>query len=148
MICYDREFPESARILMLKGAEIILVPNASTLHPIHLEQFRLRAYENMVGVAMTNYAESNNGHSVAYDPRAFAEGKARDTLVVAAGEEEGIYLASFDMERIREYRRRETSGNAFRRPHRYGLLTSCEVSDPFVRVGADGQAYHQARRQA
>ena len=30
MICYDREFPESARILMLKGAEIILVPNACT----------------------------------------------------------------------------------------------------------------------
>ena len=28
MICYDREFPESARILMLKGAESILVPNA------------------------------------------------------------------------------------------------------------------------
>ncbi len=28
MICYDREFPESARILMLKGAELILVPNA------------------------------------------------------------------------------------------------------------------------
>ena len=28
MICYDREFPESARILMLKGAEIILTPNA------------------------------------------------------------------------------------------------------------------------
>jgi len=123
MICYDREFPESARILMLKGAEIILVPNASTLYPIHLEQFRLRAYENMVGVAMTNYAESNNGHSVAFDPIAF------------------------DMERIREYRRRETSGNAFRRPHRYGLLTSCEVRDPFVRVGSDGQAYHQTRRR-
>jgi len=31
MICYDREFPESARILMLKGAEIILVPNACPL---------------------------------------------------------------------------------------------------------------------
>ena len=28
MICYDREFPESARILMLQGAEIVLVPNA------------------------------------------------------------------------------------------------------------------------
>lgn len=28
MICYDREFPESTRILMLKGAELILVPNA------------------------------------------------------------------------------------------------------------------------
>ena len=31
MICYDRGFPESARILMLKGAELILVPNASDL---------------------------------------------------------------------------------------------------------------------
>jgi predicted amidohydrolase len=28
MICYDRESPEGARILMLKAAEIILVPNA------------------------------------------------------------------------------------------------------------------------
>ena len=28
MICYDREFPESARILMLRGAELVLVPNA------------------------------------------------------------------------------------------------------------------------
>ena len=28
MICYDREFPESARVLMLQGAEVILVPNA------------------------------------------------------------------------------------------------------------------------
>ncbi len=26
MICYDREYPESARMLMLRGAEIILVP--------------------------------------------------------------------------------------------------------------------------
>ena len=29
MICFDREFPESARILMLNGAELILVPNAA-----------------------------------------------------------------------------------------------------------------------
>jgi len=27
MICFDREFPESARLLMLNGAEIILTPN-------------------------------------------------------------------------------------------------------------------------
>ncbi len=29
MICYDREYPESARILMLKGAGVILIPNDS-----------------------------------------------------------------------------------------------------------------------
>ena len=38
MICYDRDFPESARILILKGAEIILVPNACRMTKIRLEQ--------------------------------------------------------------------------------------------------------------
>lgn len=28
MICYDREFPECARLLMLLGAELVLSPNA------------------------------------------------------------------------------------------------------------------------
>src|SRR5207248_3562831 len=71
MICYDREFPESARILMLKGAEIILTPNACDMNAHRLGQFRARADENMVGVAMANYAKPGYGHSVAYDPIAF-----------------------------------------------------------------------------
>ena len=33
MICYDREYPESARILMLKGAEIILYHGHHGRHP-------------------------------------------------------------------------------------------------------------------
>ncbi len=40
MICYDREFPESARILMLKGAELILVPNACPMEINRLSQLR------------------------------------------------------------------------------------------------------------
>ena len=44
MICYDREFPESARILMLKGAELILVPNACPMEINRLSQLRERAY--------------------------------------------------------------------------------------------------------
>lgn len=55
MICYDREFPESARILMLKGAEIILVPNACPMEINRISQLRARAYENMVGIATVNY---------------------------------------------------------------------------------------------
>jgi len=42
MICYDREFPESARILMLKGAEIILTPNACALETKYGRSFRPR----------------------------------------------------------------------------------------------------------
>lgn len=57
MICYDREFPESARILMLKGAEIILVPNACPMEINRISQLRARAYENMVGIATVNYPE-------------------------------------------------------------------------------------------
>lgn len=55
MICYDREFPESARVLMLKGAELILVPNACPIDPARFHQLAARAYENMTGVAMANY---------------------------------------------------------------------------------------------
>jgi predicted amidohydrolase len=147
MICYDREFPESARILMLKGAEMILTPNACTLEIHRLGQFRARAYENMVGVAMANYAAPNaNGHSVAYDPIAFDAQGSRDTTVVAAGEEEGIYLARFDLDALRDWRTREIWGNAFRRPHRYAALTSFAVDEPFRRVDEAGRPYDAATR--
>ena len=55
MICYDREFPESARILMLKGAELLLVPNACPMELNRLAQLRGRAYENMLAIATCNY---------------------------------------------------------------------------------------------
>jgi predicted amidohydrolase len=148
MICFDREFPESARILMLKGAEIILIPNACEMEANRLGQLRARAYENMVGVALANYAApQQNGHSVAYHPLAFSEeGRSRDTLVVEAGEEEGIFLAAFDLDALRTWRQREVWGGAFRRPHRYGLLTSREVAPPFVRVDAHGERYDWSER--
>lgn len=58
MICYDREFPESARLLMLKGAEIPLVPNACPMEINRLAQLRARAFENMVGIATVRYMET------------------------------------------------------------------------------------------
>ena len=138
MICFDREFPESARILMLKGAELILTPNACRLEANRIGQFRARAYENMVGVAMANYAApQENGHSVAFDAVAFdANEDAVETLIVEAGEGEGVYPAEFDMDRIRAYRESEVWGNAFRKPSRYGILTSADVEPPFVRASA------------
>ena len=68
MICADREFPESARLLALHGAEVLLVPNACGLVPAQLRQFRTRAVENVLTVTMANYAnDDGNGLSVAYD---------------------------------------------------------------------------------
>ena len=138
MICYDREFPESARILMLKGAEIILVPNACPMEINRLSQLRARAYENMVGIATVNYPYGQpdcNGHSSAFDgisyrPKDFG---SRDTLVIEAGEREGIYMADFPLEEIREYRSREVHGNAYRHPKKYKQLLSEEIQEPFIR---------------
>jgi predicted amidohydrolase len=139
MICYDREFPESARMLMLQGAELILTPNACTLDDQRIGQFKARAFENMVGVAMANYAApQNNGRSVAFDAvvHQIPNGESRDTTIVEAGEEEGVYIAPFDLDSIRSYRERETWGNAYRRPRLYGLLTDTSVAPPFVRPDA------------
>lgn len=139
MICYDREFPESARILMLKGAEIILVPNACPMEINRISQLRGRAYENMTGIATVNYPESQpdcNGHSTAFDGIAYRpqDSGSRDTLIVEAGGSEGIYPADFPIDAMREYRAREVHGNAYRRPKKYGLLLSDKVEEPFIRA--------------
>ena len=138
MICYDREFPESARILMLKGAEIILVPNACPMEINRISQLRARAFENMVGIATVNYPKGKpdcNGHSTAFDGIAYKidEPYSRDTLIIEAGEEEGIYIATFDIEELRKYRSREVHGNAYRQPAKYKILLSEEKQEPFIR---------------
>lgn len=56
LICYDREFPEAARLLMLHGAELVLVPNACGIDDNRMAQLRTRSFENMFAVAMANYA--------------------------------------------------------------------------------------------
>lgn len=139
MICYDREFPESARILMLQGAEIVLVPNACPMEINRLSQLRGRAYENMMGIATCNYPAGHpdcNGHSSAFDGVAYLPDLAgsRDTCLMEAGEAEGIYLADFDMDMLRSYRAAEVHGNAYRRPECYGLLLDRRVDPPFVRA--------------
>lgn len=138
MICYDREFPESARILMLKGAEILLVSNACPMEINRISQLRGRAYENMVGIATVNYPDAQpdcNGHSTAFDGIAYRpqdEG-SRDTLFMEADESEGIFMADFPIDEIREYRSREVHGNAYRHPAKYKLLVAEEIREPFIR---------------
>jgi len=139
MICYDREFPESARILMLKGAELILTPNASTLDKKAISQFQTRALENAVGVAMTNYPKPfQNGHSCAFNSRG-------DKLLIA-GEHEGIFIVPFNIIKIREHRMKTINGNAFRRPDKYHLLASPSVDSVFIRENGLGVKFIREKR--
>lgn len=129
MICFDREFPESARILMLKGAEVILAPNACPMEINRLSALRTRAYENMVAVATCNYPAGQpdcNGHSTVFDGVAWLSGEpgVRDMCILEAPEDEGIYVAGIDLDMLRTYRASEVMGNKFRHPGVYGVL--CE----------------------
>lgn len=138
MICYDREFPESARILMLKGAEIVLVPNACPMEMNRLSQLRGRAYENMIGIAVCNYPDTVpdcNGHSNAFDGVAYLPELpgSRDMCILEADGAEGIFIADFDMDMIRSYRKEEVHGNAFRHPKKYRLLIEEDIKEPFIR---------------
>lgn len=138
MICYDREFPESARILMLKGAELILVPNACPMEINRLSQLRARAYENMLAVATCNYPETVpdcNGGSSVFDGVAYLPGleDSRDTCILQADGKEGIYIAELDIDMLREYRESEVHGNAYRRPDKYKLLLNNMIEKPFIR---------------
>lgn len=128
MICYDREFPESARVLMMKGAELLLVPNACPMENNRLSQLRGRTYENQIAIATCNYPASHrgcNGHSTLFDGVIYhtETGAPRDMLVCETGEEEGIFLAELDVDLLREYRNREKCGLKNRRPELYGILT-------------------------
>jgi predicted amidohydrolase len=137
MICFDLLFPEAARALMLAGAEVILVPNASRNDENHRICLRARSVENMVAVAQTNYAAPQQGGlSVAFDAVSYEwdrDGAVLDPTVIQAGSGEGIHIAQFDLDRIRAFREAETQGDAYRKPAAYSALVRATARPPFQR---------------
>lgn len=128
MICFDREFPESARILMLRGAELILAPNACPMEINRLSALRTRAYENMLAVATCNYPAGQpdcNGHSTLFDGVPWLEDEpgVRDMCVFEAPEAEGIFIAELDLDQLRRHRTRDVMGDCYRHPEKYGPIT-------------------------
>jgi N-carbamoylputrescine amidase len=115
MICADREFPEAATELMLNGAELIIVPNACTWDEIRTAGLKTRAFENLVGIAMTNYPGPGNGSSQAHSCVAWRAGQTVDTLIAKTGEQEQILLATFDIDDIRGFRKTELWRMDYRR---------------------------------
>lgn len=118
---------------MLKGAEIILVPNACNMSKISLEQLKVRAYENMVGIVTVNYA-NYGGKFSAYSPIVRDINKnALDSEMLVMSDNEDIGIVQFNMNEIRDYRSRETLGDAYRKPYAYKELIEDNVQEPFIR---------------
>jgi deaminated glutathione amidase len=73
MTCYDLRFPELARELVRRGAELLVVPSAWVAGPLKVEHWRTlvtaRAIENTVYVAAAGQPGPRyTGHSLVVDP--------------------------------------------------------------------------------
>lgn len=107
-ICYDRHFPECARILALRGAEILFNPSATTTgksqYLWELEQ-PAQAVANGVFIGANNRVGTEKpwefgefyGSSYFVDPR----GKI---LVRGSAHKDELVIADLDLEQIREVR--------------------------------------------
>ena len=90
----------------------------------------------MTAIATVNYsAPDQDGHSSVFDGMVFEQdgqpnGQPRDQLIFEAGDGEGVYLAALDLDALREYRGRETMGDAYRKPGAYRRLMSDEQGVP------------------
>ena len=136
MICFDREFPESARVLALLGAELVLVPNACVFDDHRTMQMQTRAFENKVALAMTNYPDTHiggNGSSLAVSPIAWEldgtnpRSQYRETLMLRTGPGPGIHYCEFDLDAIRHYRENAIWGTTFRQPQTYDILIDSKL---------------------
>ncbi len=54
LICFDRRLPETARILAIKGAQLIMIPSWGTYGEMNDAMMRTRAAENAVWVAFVH----------------------------------------------------------------------------------------------
>jgi len=94
-ICWDHFFPESTRILTMKGAELICVPT----HGFQLERSVARAVENGVFFA---FAYTHRSGTMIVGPGQSAQHAEGDHIsgpagpILAAGEEKGYAVADID----------------------------------------------------
>lgn len=105
-ICYDIEFPETARALAIAGADLVLVPTA-LMPPYDVVADHLiptRAYENQVFIAYANHCGSEDG--LAYIGKSSICGP--DGAVLAkAGDGPALITATIDPAHQAEIRARD-----------------------------------------
>jgi len=132
-VCWDQWYPETARAMMLMGAELLFYPTAigSEPHDTSLDTARLwrRA---MVGHAVSNVVPIVAANRVGVEPKgaeggqtfygtSFIADERGDILAELGREEEGVITATLDLDRVKRHR---AAFGFFRdrRPDLYGRL--------------------------
>ena len=130
-ICYDLEFPEPARVLCLRGAEMLLTMTAhwrgtgtvGTSENFIRTIYSARALENRIPVVLCNrvgYDPSLDDHFVGLSRIVDADGM---TIASLADDREGMIVATLD---LNEQRRKRQNYNYFRdrKPLLYGDMVA------------------------
>jgi len=97
MICYDWRFPEAARTLALKGADLIVCPSNLVTH-IWSKVILARAIENKVYLAVVNRIgrESNNAEELFFNGESVILGYNGERLAKASVEGEEVIIADIE----------------------------------------------------
>jgi N-carbamoylputrescine amidase len=127
-ICWDQWYPETARAMMLMGADILLYPTAIGDEPAAEELDTSRLWRRaMVGHAVSNVVPivasnriGTEGDATFYG-HSFIANERGDLVVEYGAEESGVLVAEFDLDLVRKHR--ATFGFfRDRRPELYGRL--------------------------
>jgi len=127
-VCWDQWYPETARAMMLMGAEILFYPTAigSEPHDEGLDTARLwrramvgHAVSNVVPVVAANRVGTEHGQT--FYGTSFITDERGDILAELDREEEGVIIATLDLDRVKRHR---AAFGFFRdrRPELYGRL--------------------------
>jgi N-carbamoylputrescine amidase len=127
-VCWDQWYPETARAMMLMGAEILFYPTAigSEPHDESLDTARLwrramvgHAVSNVVPVVAANRVGTEHGQT--FYGTSFITDERGDILAELDREEEGVITATLDLDRVKRHR---AAFGFFRdrRPELYGRL--------------------------
>ena len=140
-ICYDGSFPESARVLKLLGAELVILPTNWPDIELKTELIRVRARENHFWYLAVNRVGTERG--VTFPGGSVAAGP-RGELLVQAGAEPTAFVVEMDLPRANRNRvvqDRDTYEYDYltdRRPDAYGALTERRDGEPTgSRMAAD-----------
>jgi N-carbamoylputrescine amidase len=132
-ICWDQWFPETARAMTLMGAEVLLYPTAigSEPHDPSLDTrepwrraMQGHAVSNVIPVVAANrtgHEEAAPGKAQSYYGSSFICDQRGDILAELGRDEEGVALATFDLDFLAKHR---AAWGFFRdrRPDLYGPL--------------------------
>ena len=128
-VCWDQWYPETARAMMLMGAQLLFYPTAigSEPHDTSLDTARLwrramvgHAVSNVVPVIAANRVGTE--HDQTFYGTSFICDERGDILAELDREEEGVITATLDLDRVARHR---AAFGFFRdrRPELYGRLT-------------------------